>query len=120
MSVKINSVTATPTKLDSSHGEQEIVISWNATMDAASDNPVNIELKILSENDPVFFVSDSDNNEKVVAWNQNFKAGDDDYQKNIVMIVNLSQSQAQITKLRMLSTGSDGVQSRRHFTLMYK
>ncbi len=120
MSVKINSVTATPSRLDSSIGEQEIVIGWNATMTAASDNPVNIELQILSENDPVYFVSDTDNNEKLVAWKQNFKAGDDDYQKNIVMIVNLSQAQAQVTKIRMLSTGSDGVQSRRHFTLIYK
>jgi molybdopterin converting factor small subunit len=120
MSVKINSVTATPAKLDSSLGEQEIVISWNATMTAASDNPVNFELKILSDNDPVYFVSNQNNNEKVVSWNQNLKAGDNDYQKTIVMIVNLSQAQLQVTKLRMLSKGSDGVQSRRHFALFYK
>lgn len=120
MSVKINTVTATPAILNSASGEQNVTIKWNATMAAASDNPVNIALIINDENDPVYFVSDKNSNEKAIAWDRDLKLGDNDYNKIVVMIVTKAQSENQKTKLKIVSTGADGVPSTQRFTLTYK
>lgn len=120
MSVQINTVTTTPQKLDSALGEQNVTIIWSTTMTAATDNPVNFELTIVDESDPVFFVSDTDSNEKAIAWDRDLNLDDGNYKKTIVMIVTKTMAQNQKSKLRMVTTGADGVTSRKHFTLTYK
>lgn len=119
MSVKINSLTATPRRLDSSQGEQEVVVSWDAKMDAASDNPTHIELNIHPDS-WVFFVSDKNKNEKTVAWNQDFNIGNDTYNETVVIIVTKPQTEVEVTKLRIDSLDSKGVKSSQTFSLLYK
>lgn len=121
MSVKLNAILPpNPTILDAAAPEQELVVSWNASMTAATDNPVSIELKILDENDPVYFISNKNNNEKVVAWNQQLKQGKNDYKTTIVMKVTKVQTMAQVTKIKITTRGSDNVVSYKYFSLLYK
>ena len=119
MSVKINSLSATPRRLNSALGQQQIQVSWDAKMTANSDNPVSVELNILPDN-PVYFVSSNNKHVKTVSWQQNFKPGDNLYTDTIVMIVTLAQSQTEVTKLRIDSLDANGIKSGQTFAILYK
>ena len=119
MSTLIFNVSATPDLVDSSVGEQEVEISWDANMTVASDNPVNIELN-LHPDSPVFFVSTNNRRVKTVVWQQNLNTGFHHYRETVVITVTQPQSQTQVTKLRMDTRDSGGVMSSGITFLMYQ
>ncbi len=119
MSTLIFNVAATPDLVDSSVGEQEVEISWDAIMTAVSDNPVNIELN-LHPDSPVFFISTNNQRVKTVVWQQNLKTDFHNYKETVVIRVTLAQAQTQVTKLRMDTRDSGGVMSSGITFLMYQ
>jgi hypothetical protein len=119
MSVKLNSLTVSPTLVDSANGETTITLTWNARMTQASDNPVKVELQINPSSE-ISFVSTQGNEVAEVEWEQDFQQGLQQYSETVVVIVTQPQQLAQTAIIKMTITGANGVSSTRRVNLRYK
>ena len=120
MSTIIFDLAATPDLINASNGEQEITISWTASMTAPvpGDNPVYIELN-LDPGSEVDFISSNNQRVKTVAWQQNFQTGVNNYQE-ILVVVCEQKLQPQHAGLRMDIRDSAGYLSHDTAYLIYQ
>ena len=119
--IEIDNLSASPDTFISGKAKR-VTFSWEASVDSATDNPVEIDLTIEdSKNTSVFFLDVNDKEVPSVSWKtSNFKEAKEIFKETLFIRVTQSQSKEKECVITMNAKDNNSDESTSVCSITYK